>query len=536
MAGLESQVTFVQGPPGTGKSDVACTQAMWVACLGKNVLITAPTNAAGKSNATKLSKNLSQISWILRWKLQYVYFPTWKESIDRIFEHCGCQVAVVTQPGDDLFENFQIWRLVYDYAVQRVNSGHKDERAKNFIDPVYSLKVTGGDASMMTDTNRREELTSTFKHVAAQFLCQENINFILMSTCNNPAVLDRLAIKFDYIIIDEAGAGLEYDIAVTLQIKHEGVIILGDHLQGKPVIKSKGHNDFFDEASVSGFERAHSSPNKLPFRRKNCRWCGNIWRNSYSKRLVYPPGDAWYYQETRQRQKKYHRLALSVADGHSSPPVTGNSTVNYANVDAGLTFIMSLVEMTTITGKDIMIGTPFVSQADGGMSQGKEKRFMMADFTVANETEEAFLGFLKEWNRPNVLESRGQDVLVDLFNFELMQPRLESLYLQNSTWAYLLLDHLDAGGLYTTIGSSVLPASDEEYHGSRKSWTLVQRPSDVKKLYHNAIRPSQRIPKKDSDGRERYTTIEMRYVGEFADMRRRATAKIEGVLDSERKW
>lgn len=259
MAGLQNQVTFVQGPPGTGKSDVACTEAMWVACLGKNVLITAPTNAAGKSNATKLSKTLSHISWILRWKLQCVYFPTWKESIDRIYEHCGCQMAVVTQPGDDLFEQFQIWRLAYEYAVQRLNSGHKDQRAKSFIDTVCFLKATAG-AGMMIDTNERDELTSTFKHLAGQVLCQKNINFIVMSTCNNSAVLDRIPIKFDYLvsyldanllksrgiymtnayntcdtqIIDEAGAALEYDIAVALQIKHEGVLMLGDHLQGRP--------------------------------------------------------------------------------------------------------------------------------------------------------------------------------------------------------------------------------------------------------------------------------------------------------------
>ena len=112
---------------------------------------------------------------------------------------------------------------------------------------------------------------------------------------------------------------------------------------------------------------------------------------------------------------------------------------------------------------------------------------MVADFTVANQTEGAFIGFLAEWNRPNVLESRGQDVLINLFNFDLMRPRLQSLYLQNPTWAYFILDHLDAGDIYTVGGSSTLPGSEEELYGTRESWTLTQRQSDIKNLYYTAI-------------------------------------------------
>ncbi|CZT04201.1 uncharacterized protein RCO7_10820 [Rhynchosporium graminicola] len=207
MAVLIDQISFVQGLPGT----------------------------AGKSHATKLSKNLNRLSWIIRTNLQCVYFPTWKESIDRLYEKYGCQMAVVTQPGDGLFERFQIWQLVYNYAMDRVNSGRKDEHAKKLVDTVSELIATGGNSRSMIDTDERAELTSAFKHVAGDFLGQENINFI---------------------IIDEAGAGIEYDIAVALKMKNDGVLILRDHLQGRPVIESRGHNDFYDQASVSGFEKA----------------------------------------------------------------------------------------------------------------------------------------------------------------------------------------------------------------------------------------------------------------------------------------
>lgn len=45
---------------------------------------------------------------------------------------------------------------------------------------------------------------------------------------------------------------------------------------------------------------------------------------------------------------------------------------------------------------------------------------MVADFTIVNEAEGAFLGYLKDWSRSNVLVSQGHDVLIRLFNFDLM--------------------------------------------------------------------------------------------------------------------
>ncbi|PVH87612.1 hypothetical protein DL98DRAFT_649238 [Cadophora sp. DSE1049] len=400
---------------------------------------------------------------------------------------------------------------------------------------------------MMNDKSERDDLTNNFKHLAGEYLAQKNVNFIVISTCNNCAVLDRMAIKFDYLFIDEAGAGLEYDIGVALQIKHEGVLVLGDHLQGRPVIESKGHNDFYDQASISGFERAlQYTEQERTMLRISYRfgeqiadgvgifggYLGLASGKPIAKRFLLPPVEAQYHKAMQESHKKYHRLALNVVDGRSSPPARGNSTVNHANVDAGIAFLMHLVENSSeiITGNDIMIGTPFVSQAEiwrqqlsirwpesgvevltGGISQGKEKRLMVADFTVANETEGAFLGFLTEWNRPNVLESRGQDVLINLFNFNLMRPRLQSLYLQNPTWAYFILDHLNAGDISTVNGSSTLPDSEEEFYGARESWTLTQRHSDSKNLYSTAIRRSQTVPQKGPGGHERYTSLEKNF-------------------------
>lgn len=84
-----------------------------------------------------------------------------------------------------------------------------------------------------------------------------------------------------------------------------------------------------------------------------------------------------------------------------------------------------------------------------------------------------------------------------------------------------MLDHFDAGDMYTASGTTVLPASKEEYYGGIESWTLVQRPSVVRKLYNYAMKPSQAVPGKGSDGLEQYAPLEVTYLNELAEIRKR---------------
>ncbi|CZT05754.1 uncharacterized protein RAG0_11735 [Rhynchosporium agropyri] len=212
----------------------------------------------------------------------------------------------------------------------RVNSGRKDENAKKLVDAVSELMATGGNSSCMIDTDERAELTSAFKHVARDFLGQKNINFVVISTCKNSAVLDSMSTNFDYLV----GAG------------------------------TGGHNDFYDQASISGCERAlQYTEQKRTVLRISYRFGEQIadsagilggygglvsgvaqesdfyeeteafWLsdgNPYANNLVRPAADVQYYQTRQKGQKKYHRLAFNVTNGHLSLPEVGNSTVSYA--------------------------------------------------------------------------------------------------------------------------------------------------------------------------------------------------------------
>ncbi|KAL2069863.1 hypothetical protein VTL71DRAFT_14542 [Oculimacula yallundae] len=583
--GLRHQVSFVQGAQGTGKSRLACTVALWVACLRKHVLMTTPSKAAAKSNASKLCKSLSQLSWILRHKLHCVYFPTWKESIDRIYEDCKRQMPATKQPGDHLFKDIHLWHRVYEYACERHQVDKKDVIPRKFIDAVHGLRAESGHES--SGTYGRNELTLLFKDLTRQYLSRNDINFVVITTCINCAALKVLPIKFDYLVIDDADVGTEPEIAVALQIKHEGVLVLGDqNCARRPVIQSKGHNDFYNQVSVTGFERALKGTDQerttlrisynfgeqptddLTLLRKSGGVAFSVPPDSafyqeyealgasnerpYPNIWIHPPVDARHHRIVQRGLKKFHRIAFNVADSYSSLSVKGNSTVNYGNVDAGISLLLYLVEnLSTLTGKDIMVGTPFAAQADvwrqqlnirwpnsgveivtDGIWQGKRKKVMVSDFTIVDETEGPSLGLLNDWIRSGMLEFQQAELMVSLFNFDVMRLRLESLHQYCPTLAYILLDHLDFGEMYTVSGSNILPASAEEYRGARECWTLTQAPSEV----YNCNIPLQKIPGRDTDGKERFTPLERRILDELADLRKKASVEMKANWRLHREW
>jgi superfamily I DNA and/or RNA helicase len=99
----------------------------------------------------------------------------------------------------------------------------------------------------------------TFKNLMGDFMSLTDQAHIVISTCNNSAYFKETKMKFPLILIDDAAAALDADIAVTLQIEHDSLVLLGDHTQGKPVVGSKGRNESWKCMSQSLFERSMRS-------------------------------------------------------------------------------------------------------------------------------------------------------------------------------------------------------------------------------------------------------------------------------------
>ena len=592
---LEFLVNYVQGPPGTGKLKVAVDAAVLVASLGKNVVITSPTNRAGKSNASKLASTKSTIPPLMAQQFHPVYLPTHKESIKRMYEHQSYASRSDSQDSDNVFDHFQLWSRVIDFAWAKKLGSQKLEVAERLLTTFGRLRTAPSEITEL----ELNEFRKDFKTISDIYLRREDISFIFITTCNDSAMLSKLNVKCGLLFLNEAASTTQYDFAVPLQIQHDSVAQVGDHLQVDPTVMSKYHNPAYDPMKISNFERnvtdvaVISTMLRIVYRfgetiadtvgifggygglasganedSQFYRSFKSFMRASPNYKVTMHARDSRWVAKQKDAELKdnFHRICLNVKNGHSSPAHSGSSTVNYANVDAILNFVERCIQTDGIEASDIGIGTPFVAQAQVfreqfkirgmvgievftiGVSWGSEKKLWIACFTVANTTEPAFIGtFLSNWLRINVLISRAEAALVMAINFDLMRPHLPSFYKQNPTWTHFLIDQLESGPIIDVEGSNVLPEDANQWNGDKRFWSLHQNLSDDRKLHPTFKKPPQddfklgptgRLCfKSEPNGRQIFSKRERKeYLWQLREKRERAQAVIAEVHRSEKSW
>ncbi|KAG4414829.1 hypothetical protein IFR04_012056, partial [Cadophora malorum] len=580
-----SKASMVQGAPGSGKSNVAVNCALDVAQLGFRVLIASPTRTAGKANAKKLTKEWHKLPAGMKMTVMPVYFPTWSESIQRMYEAKGFKEKRTTLPEDAEFDDMQIWRLVVAYSRELLKKqGVKpDERAETFLKVFNMLSkdavLTSGEINAFS---------KHFKTLATEILTSPKFVTIVISTCNNSACIAAMKVKTSLLLIDESAVAVDRDIIVPLQIEHDKVMFLGDHLQLKPVVTCEGSSEYYSQECVSFFERIlEYTPQErtllnISYRfgqeiadpigmfggyealaanpRGDSEWYesfSNAFNTStYSMKLRPAPEGALYHKE--DYNVHYHRLALCVKDGFSSTPRAGSSTINHANINAGIAFLQEIVRQSNgdIRTKDLMVITPFSAQAElwreqikiqwpgseatvstVGSCQGNEAKLALFDFTIAWQSEGAFLGFLREWNRCNVALSRGCDVVVSMLNEKLMRGRIQSLYKQNRSWALYLLDLIDCGLICDVNGSQTLPSNAIEFLTGTKAYTNEQPQSATKSLSQDYYAPTQSVNFFHVMGaQDTFTTLELGYLDELRALRGQHQLLVKKILDEENNW
>lgn len=574
---------FVQGAPGSGKSNVAVTCALSAAQLGFGVLVASPTRTAGKANAIKLAKEHPKLRPEMHARVQPIYFPTWTESIERMYEAQGCKPKRVTQPGDEDFANIQLWKITEIYARAVLKQQGSDERAENFL-TIFDSLCPG----KVVTPAEGQAFSKAFKALAAEVLAYPNYRAIIISTCNNSACIAEMKLKISLLIIDEAAVGTDYDIIVPLQIPHDKVMFMGDHKQLKPVVTSEKANEYYDQACVSSFERiltftlqdhtllnisyrfpqAIADPIGLFGGYKALAAADNMQDSLFYKSFVdcftnseyyqkhrTPPAGATYGKEDHVRH--FHRLAFSIKDAFSSAPRAGFSTINHGNINVGIRFLQDMCSTGDVTDSDIMIIAPFAAQAElwkaqlkiqwpgssvsvvtVGTCQGNEAKLAMFDMTVAWQSQGAFVGFLKDWNRCNVALSRGCDVVVSLFNEPVMRKRIESLGKQNLVWALYIMDLVDLGLIYDVdaypYGGDRLPLDSAEYGTNQR--TNVQPAATMKTIPADVYAPGQATSGPFLGGPDKFTLLEKAFLVELTDMRENHKAEVSQILTTERAW
>lgn len=364
QTGLDKPISCIQGPPGTGKSEVAVSLALWVALLGYLVLVTGPTNTAGKANAAKFAKVLPQLPEYFRDKVIVVYFPTYSESIERIFEATGYKPRFVTKPQDKEFDDLQVWRHLVTFATAHEK---KYPHAAQFLKIYRSLN---GQRDRLSD-EESAQFKDVFKKLVSDLLLRRDVSMkdtalIALSTCNNSAYLAEMDLKVSLLLIDEAGAVVDPDVLVPLQVEHDHVAFLGDHRQTHPVVPSQSAMEMSETYTMSPFERIleHTAQPRTMLR-ISYRFGQEIadpvgMFGGYMGLASGTSGDSDFYQlfaswnsagrslrtvrrqepaDSLARRKKengenlsFHRLLLNVADGFSTFADGSLSWVNYTTV------------------------------------------------------------------------------------------------------------------------------------------------------------------------------------------------------------
>ncbi|KAH6663840.1 AAA domain-containing protein [Halenospora varia] len=394
---------------------------------------------------------------------------------------------------------------------------------------------------------------------------------------------------FSLIIVDEAAIAIEFDILVALQIPHDNLLFLGDHLQSRPVVISRG--EYYDQLCISNFERIleHTSINrtmlKITYRfgksiaepvgmfggykgLASAHGEDSAFHNAFQNWWFSPANEVAYEPllrkgvvRTKQEQEvqDLRRLCLSVGNGYSSLPRSGNtaSSINYAHVKAGIAFLKALhsSEDLDLLSTDFVVVTPFESQAKLwreqldiqwpncgilvltiGKSQGQEGKLVLFDTCLSCPTEGGYLGFLREWNRLNVAISRAEEVLICMLNVEVMREKLHSIYLQNPSWAYFLLDLIDRGDIIDlkVDHPTLLPLNAEEFRSG--FWSNVQTAAVAKSIPLHHRRNGQGPSALLTTGKDSLSVQEEIYMKELEQLRKECRDNVRSTLSEEQAW
>ncbi|KAM3085186.1 hypothetical protein ACMFMG_003615 [Clarireedia jacksonii] len=165
--------------------------------------------------------------------------------------------------------------------------------------------------------------------------------------------------------------------------------------------------------------------------------------NSFFANHMMPRATARYHNENFQHGREQRRICFDVSNGCSNMASFGSSSEKYANINVRVRSIQNLFESSGVEGSDILVVTLFEAQAKqwkrqlvlrlsnaaievatAGKAQGNKKKLAVADFTVANMVAPGCLGFLRRWNRPNIMLSRVHCVLICVLNVTLFRRGL----------------------------------------------------------------------------------------------------------------
>ena len=345
---------------------------------------------------------------------------------------------------------------------------------------------------------------------------------LVLSTSSNADLMIEYNYKPAAVIIDEAAYSSEPESMIPLSLGGRSNVIVGDHEQLKPFVRSRGHNEFARQLGLSIYERFYGHHSVPLFRLKiNYRMHPDIaqlpgmltyeWLGCDSATSAASDAYNFFHDWFENGEGKgWHASTRAPAFGGAADPdcrvrwvntkdsfasaKPGSTSLrNFANINAALQVVLSLLKheapegIPDLPGSSITLLSPYKEdleelkkqlgfgiKADLGPDFLNIPLVQTIDKMQGGQNEIvillipphhcALLGFMKEFHRWNVGMTRAKSVFWIFGNLDGLRSQLKVLSkgMRCKKLALTIIDYLDRGRVIDDLEHPILPASWEE--------------------------------------------------------------------------
>jgi hypothetical protein len=272
-------INQVQGPPGCGKTALNAIMGTTYALLGHRTVMAAPTNKACEATVNALIDELNALAEHnpeARDLFKAIYMPTSATLKDQLLHpedydedeeaetNDTVDGGVESTRGAAKLKDFMMWTHILKHfrTIARTKMGTAKRAANDWLDTLARIKngVRVGGKIL-------REFAQEARAAVKDILADPQLK-VVVTTSNNSEQLRNLDYECEALIIDESAFGSEQDTYVPLFLFPRYIVLTGDLLQLKPIVISRGHNEYAGQSGMSLFERVLGQNNVPLFRLK----------------------------------------------------------------------------------------------------------------------------------------------------------------------------------------------------------------------------------------------------------------------------
>lgn len=388
-------VAIIHGPPGTGKTTTLVAAIAELVKENKKVLVCAPSNAAVDFLTLKLAEkslktvrvgNLSKIDTEL-------FSLTLEQMIQREKEYKSIK--------EDKRRALEFRKMAQKYK-RSFGPSEREQRKMLYSEARDLIK------------NARD----TENYLIDKVIEQAQVITTTLIGSTHYSIRDR---KFDVVVIDEAGQGLESGCWVPI-LKGDKVVMAGDPLQLPPTIKSrdaekKGLRETLIEKGINRLEASVILDTQYRMNERIMQF-SNEW--FYEGKLKADLSVANWSIEDNHAEVEFIDTA-----GCGFEEKTGEYSLSKFNPEEGNIALKRLAEITD-TNLSIAMISPYKEQVlwlkskakpDDNLTintidsfQGQERDVVLISLVRSNDS--GMIGFLKDYRRMNVAMTRAKKKLI----------------------------------------------------------------------------------------------------------------------------